>query len=286
MAVFTLSNRSVLHITGPDAVHFLHNLVTTDIEGLAVNEIRPGALLTPQGKILFDFLTSREGDGFRVECRSDIATDFAKRLKFYRLRAKVEIELEEQALVTVRFGSDSSRSESDSSAKWLSDRRFAADANVYRSYSTGDLAADDHHAYDKLRLENGVAEGGVDYEFGDAFPHDINLDQTHGISFSKGCYVGQEVVSRMQHRGTARRRIVMAQSNQALAERAAVTAAGRPIGALGTAVGSRALALVRIDKVKDAMDTGVPIFAGDVPVTLELPPNVNFSWPATNEASE
>jgi tRNA-modifying protein YgfZ len=286
MPDFTVSNRSLLRITGDEAAHFLHNLVTTDIEGLRSGEIRPGALLSPQGKILFDFLVSREADGFRLECRSEIAAEFAKRLKFYRLRAKVEIELEGQVLVAVGIGLDSSASEIDSGGGWLSDQRFAADAQVYRSYGTGDSIADEDHTYEKLRLENGVAEGGFDYELGDAFPHDVNLDQTQGISFSKGCYVGQEVVSRMQHRGTARRRIVIARSAHQLPERAALTAASRPIGALGTSVGLEALALVRLDKAKDAMDAGTPIMAGEVPVRLELPPHVNFGWPSTVETSE
>lgn len=280
MAVFTLSNRSVLRIAGPDAAHFLHNLVTTDIEGLAANEIRPGALLTPQGKILFDFLVSREDDSFRLECRSDIAAEFAKRLRFYRLRAKVEIALEEQVLVAVRFGPDSSASEIDSSGTWLTDRRFAADAKVYRSYGTDSSIADENHAYDRLRLENGVAEGGLDYAFSDAFPHDVNLDQIHGVSFSKGCYVGQEVVSRMQHRGTARRRILLASGDGPLISGATVMASGKTIGALGTALEQHALALVRIDKVKSATSAGAQVRAGRMPVTFKLPPGVNFDWPS------
>jgi tRNA-modifying protein YgfZ len=286
MAVFTLSGRSILNVSGPEAAPFLHNLLTTDIEDLQRGEIRPGALLTPQGKILFDFLVSRNGDGFRLECRSDTAADFTKRLKFYRLRAKVDIALEEQALVAIRFGNDSSGSESDSGSAWLLDRRFADKTEVQRGYGIGSGAADESHAYEKLRIAHGIAEGGFDYEFGDAFPHDVNLDQELGVSFSKGCYVGQEVVSRMQHRGTARRRILIARSAETLLAHTALTAGGRPIGTVGSSIGSEALALVRIDKAKDAMDAGTPILAGNVPVKLELPPNVNFNWPSADEAAE
>jgi tRNA-modifying protein YgfZ len=286
MAVFTLSGRSVLRISGPDAAHFLHNLVTTDIEGLQEGTIRPGALLSAQGKILFDFLASRVGDGFRLECRRDIAADFAKRLKFYRLRAKVDIELEEQALIAARFGLDSSSSENDSSGNWLTDQRFPANLQVFRGYGVAASLADQACRYEGMRIENGVAEGGFDYEFGDAFPHDVNLDQVHGLSFSKGCYVGQEVVSRMQHRGTARRRIVIARSSDMISVRAAITAAGRPIGVLGTTIGLSGLALVRLDKAKDAMDAGTPIMAGDVAVKLKLPAHVSFSWPEAGGAGE
>ena len=256
---------------------FLHNLVTADIEGLKAGELSAGALLTPQGKILFDFLISRDAGGFLLDCRSDIAADLAKRLKFYRLRAKADIELQEHALVSVSW-------KNDSSMGGLRDTRFGREIPVFRSY--GAEAGADETGYVRLRIKNGVAEGGSDYAFGDVFPHDVNLDQTGGVSFAKGCYVGQEVVSRMQHRGTARRRVLTALGGAALAERALVTAGGRLIGTLGSALEEKALALVRIDKVKDAMDSGLEILAGGVAVRLSIPPRANFSWPEATGGEE
>jgi tRNA-modifying protein YgfZ len=285
MPVFTLSHRSIVRVSGPEAMHFMDNLVTCDIENLGATQIVPGALLSPQGKILFDFLASRDGDSFRLECRAENAAEFAKRLKFYRLRAKVDIAVEEQALVTVIFGVESGGSESESSAQWLRDLRFPAGTMAFRHYGAA-ANGPDADTYDQKRIEYGVAEGGFDYEFGDGFPHDVNLDQIGGVSFSKGCYVGQEVVSRMQHRGTARRRIVIAAADSALTARADVTVAGRVIGALGSAAGNMALALLRLDKAKDAMDAGIPILAGGVPVSLGLPPNAAFSWPVVSGADE
>jgi tRNA-modifying protein YgfZ len=285
MPVFTLSHRSILHVSGPEAAHFLHNLVTADIENLGASEVIPGALLSPQGKILFDFLVSRDGDGFRLDCRADSGTELTKRLKFYRLRAKVDIALQEQGLAAVSFGVESVVSESESNSKWLRDLRFPSSARVLRGYGVAAQGGGDD-AFDLMRIEYGVAEGGVDYEFGDVFPHDVNLDQIHGVSFAKGCYVGQEVVSRMQHRGTARRRIVIAQSDSPLNSHAEIIINGRPVGALGTAVQNKALAQLRIDKAKDAMDAGVPILAGGVPVSLKLPPSVSFGWPVSAGADE
>ncbi len=287
MPVSILPNRSLIRVSGAEAMHFLHNLVTGDIEGLGLGELVPGALLTPQGKILFDFLVSRDGDALVLECLTDIAGDFAKRLKFYRLRAKVDIELQEQALVSVGFQNESGASGSDSSSVGVMiDRRFSNETNVRRHYGTS-LESDAGEAvYDHLRIQNGIAEGGSDYAFGDMFPHDVNLDQIKGVSFSKGCYVGQEVVSRMHHRGTARRRVLIASGAAPLAAHAEMTVGGRVIGALGSAVGNKALALVRIDKAKNAMDTGTEILAGDVPISLTLPPNVTFSWPETLSMDE
>ncbi len=278
MPVSNLPNRSLIRISGAEAEHFLHNLVTADIEGLKEGELSAGALLTPQGKILFDFLVSREGEGFVLDCRADITADFAKRLKFYRLRAKVDIEVQDQAFVSVFWQSDLS-----SQPGWR-DKRFGKEASVFRAYG---ITSDGAEAlYAQLRIENGVAEGGFDYAFSDVFPHDVNLDQTGGVSFAKGCYVGQEVVSRMQHRGTARRRVLIAAGDSALEAGASITTGGRAIGALGSALENRALALVRIDKVKAAMDSGVEILAGDVPVTLSLPPHATFSWPETAGTDE
>jgi tRNA-modifying protein YgfZ len=277
MPVSNLPNRSLIRISGAEAAHFLHNLVTADIEGLGAGELYPGALLTPQGKILFDFLVSRDGEGFVLDCVPGIAADFAKRLKFYRLRAKVDIDVLDQALAAVSWLTDSS-------AGGLRDARFGRDEPVFRSY--GADAAGEEREYLRLRIENGVAEGGSDYAFGDVFPHDVNLDQIGGVSFAKGCYVGQEVVSRMQHRGTARRRVLIASGDGALASGAEITTAGRSIGALGSALENRALALTRIDKVKDAMDEGVEILAGGVPIRLCLPPRATFGWPAATGADE
>jgi tRNA-modifying protein YgfZ len=277
MPVANLPNRSLIRVSGAEAEHFLHNLVTADIEGLRAGELFPGALLTPQGKILFDFLVSLNGDGFVLDCRSDIAVEFAKRLRFYRLRAKVGIEVQEQALAAVSW-------ETDSSAGGLRDARFGREEPVFRSY--GAEAGGEEKEYVRLRIENGVTEGGSDFAFGEMFPHDVNLDQTGGVSFAKGCYVGQEVVSRMQHRGTARRRVLIASGASALLYGAEVFAGGRPIGALGSALERMALALVRIDKVKDAMGAGVEIMAGGVPIRLSLSPRATFGWPAATGADE
>ncbi len=126
----------------------------------------------------------------------------------------------------------------------------------------------------------------MDYLLGDAFPHDVNLDQTGGVSFRKGCFVGQEVVSRMQHRGTARRRILIVSCASELpATGTSITADGREIGTLGSVAGNAGLALVRIDRVKEATHKGIPILAGEVAVHLAIPPEHRFTFPeATQEA--
>jgi folate-binding protein YgfZ len=135
-----------------------------------------------------------------------------------------------------------------------------------------------------LRIAHGVAEAPTDYALGDAFPHDINLDQTGGVSFRKGCFVGQEVVSRMQHRGTARKRILIVTGASDLpATGTSITANEREIGTLGSVAGSSGLGLVRIDRVKDALDSGKAILAGDIPIHLAIPSEHRFTFPEAKQ---
>ncbi|RWM05741.1 MAG: folate-binding protein YgfZ [Mesorhizobium sp.] len=280
-----LKDRALISVSGPDAEHFLQNILTTDLEMLGAGEAKPGALLSPQGKILFDFLISRAGEnGFRLECRADIADDFVRRLMLYRLRAKAEIVKQDQSLVTVVWGDDATASYSDSTA--LADTRFR-DVAVRRAYDGAARDGGDAEAWRTLRIANGIAESGSDYQLGDAFPHDVLLDETGGVGFKKGCYVGQEVVSRMQHRGTARRRVLIASAESALpASGTELTVGGRPVGALGSVNGRTGLAIARIDRVKAASDAGEKIVAGNVPVTLAIPAWARFSFPQDTVSAE
>ncbi|MEI9428867.1 CAF17-like 4Fe-4S cluster assembly/insertion protein YgfZ [Mesorhizobium sp. Cs1299R1N3] len=272
-----LKDRALISVSGPDAEHFLQNILTTDLDALGDGEAKPGALLTPQGKILFDFLISRAGENaFRIECRADVSDDFIRRLMLYKLRAKVEIAKLEQTLVTVVWGKESIASESDSTA--VADRRFG-DGGVTR-FHAGTADAGDIAAWQAFRIARGIAESGSDYALGDAFPHDVLLDEMGGVGFKKGCYVGQEVVSRMQHRGTARRRVLIVQAGLPLpAAGAELTVGGRPVGTLGSTATVTGLAIARIDRVKAALDAGQPVLADDVPVTLTIPAWAKFSFP-------
>ncbi|UVK53735.1 folate-binding protein YgfZ [Mesorhizobium sp. AR02] len=279
-----LKDRALISVSGPDAEHFLQNILTTDLDILGQSEAKPGALLTPQGKILFDFLISRAGENvFRLECRADISDDFVRRLMLYKLRAKVEIAKSEQPLVAVAWGKESIASENDSTA--VADRRFPNES-VTRTYA-GTADAGDVAAWQAFRIAQGIAESGADYALGDAFPHDVLLDETGGVGFRKGCYVGQEVVSRMQHRGTARRRVLIVQAGLPLpAYGTELTVEGRPVGTLGSSAGTSGLAIARIDRVKAALDAGQPILAGDVPVTVAIPAWAKFSFPQETVSAE
>ena len=205
----------------------------------------------------------------------------------YRLRAKVEFSKRTQPLVEIWWRDESGDAGGEQApVNGLADMRFAA-GNVVRSYDASHISSASFDAWHAFRIARGVAESGSDYALGDAFPHDVLLDQNGGVGFRKGCYVGQEVVSRMQHRGTARRRILIASSDHALPpEGTALTANGRPLGTMGSSHGTSGLALVRIDKVKAAMDGGMPILADAVEVALSIPAFANFGFPEDAAAED
>ncbi|GAA4109829.1 YgfZ/GcvT domain-containing protein [Aminobacter aganoensis] len=283
MPTAILADRAIIDVSGPDAEHFLQNILTLDLDALGQREARPGALLAPQGKIMFDFLVSRSGeDALRLECRADIADDFVRRLTLYRLRAKADIAKQDQPLVAVSWQDDSAASQSDSTVR---DSRFQAP--VFRHYGAvleAGATEADWHAY---RIASGVAESGPDYALADAFPHDVLLDQMGGIGFKKGCFIGQEVVSRMQHRGTARRRVLLVSADSALpAPGTELSSGGKLVGTLGSVSGRHGLAIVRIDRVKAALDAGVEITAGDVAVAPAIPGWASFTYPEAAGAED
>ena len=277
MPSVTLPGRAFLRLSGKDAEPLLQSLITTDLPSMPEGEIRPGALLTPQGKVFFDFLIRRDGpDAFLIETTEDQRDALLKRLTMYKLRAAVDLTVVEGSKTTVSWGA----AEADAPR----DARFAkAGLEVSRRPGTG--GTDDPVLYDDLRITAGLPEGGRDYPLSDAFPHDVLLDLSGGLSFRKGCYVGQEVVSRMHHRGTARRRPVIVTGESALpAGGTELVAGGKPVGTLGSVSGTRGLAIVRLDRAADAMNSGTPITADGVVVSLSLPAWTSLAFP--EEASE
>ena len=288
-----LAGRGVVRVAGPDAAHFLNNLVTSEVAHLADGEAAYAALLTPQGKMLFDFLAVREGDGYRLDTAAEAAAALTQRLGFYKLRAKVTVaDLSPEDAVIAFWGGEPPATlpgvaYADPRLPALGKRVIVPRAWVAGVLALPGLTRTDAGAYHAHRVALGVPEGGRDFAFGDTFPHDADMDALAGIDFAKGCYVGQEVVSRMQHRGTARRRIVMASAAGPLPPAGtALTAGDRPLGTLGTVAGSAGLALVRLDRAKAAIDAGLPIEADGTAVTLAIPPWASFGWPATAAAED
>jgi len=269
-----LSDRAVVRVSGPAAHTFLQGLITNDIDKAKPGGAIHAGLLTPQGKILSDFFVVPAADGFLLEIAKAKAGELAQRLGFYKLRAQVEIAEDPSFAVAAAWGApprlpDGAIAYADSRLAALGHRiLLPAGASVGNLGCT--LATDDE--YHAMRIALGVPEGGRDYAFGDAFPHEAMFDRLAGVDFDKGCFVGQEVVSRMEHRGTARKRIVGVEGEGPLPPSGTeITAGGAPIGTLGSVSGSSGLALLRLDRAEEAKAAGSPLRAGEVTVAFRIP---------------
>jgi folate-binding protein YgfZ len=272
-------------VSGADAGTFLDGLITCDIDKVSPGAARLGALLTPQGKILFDFLvffTPEPDGGYWLDVAKPQAADLAKRLGFYKLRAKVVVEDWSDRLVVVAGWGDAPP---PATAQVSTDPRLAELGwrAVLPAPEAAELAVGGgEEAYHAHRISLGVPEGGKDFPFGDTFPHEALMDQLAGVDFDKGCYVGQEVVSRMQHRGTARTRIVPVAypDGAAVAPGEDVTAGEKTLGKTGSVAGGHGLVMIRLDRARDALSAGEPILAGGHPVRLAKPDWIRFEFPA------
>jgi tRNA-modifying protein YgfZ len=268
-----LEDRGVVSVIGVDATGFLQGLLTNDVERLGPGEARYAALLTPQGKIMFDMIVVRapnaDGAAYLLDCTAAQAADLAKRLGFYKLRAKVAVaDVSATRAVAAFWGGEPAAVGGGILYADPRDPRLGWRAILPRPIAAA-LGSGHSGEYEGLRIGVVAAKGGIDFAYGDAFPHDANLDLLHGVDFDKGCYVGQEVVSRMKHRGTGRKRIVRVKlDGPAPAPGAPVMDRELAVGALGSSSGREALALLRLDRVEDAAAAGRTLSAGGVGLAL------------------
>ena len=279
-----LPDRGVVKVSGEDARDFLNGLVTTDITLLEPGLGRFGALLTPQGKITTDFLITEapagHGGGFLIDAPGPLAQGLADKLGFYKLRAKVAVENISDSMGVLAVWDGEPPVKPD--LAFADPRHEALGWRILVPEDLKQKVADligadlvDSDVYEARRIATGVPRGGLDFMYSNAFPHESNMDRLHGIDFDKGCYVGQEVVSRMQHRGTARTRIVRVTLEDVSPEAGLPVLAGdKPVGTMGSTAGGKGLALVRTDRVADALDAGLALTAGGVAIRLADPNDV------------
>jgi folate-binding protein YgfZ len=286
-----LPDRGVVKVSGNDARDFLNGLLTTDVALLRPGLGRFGALLTPQGKITTDFLITEappgHGGGFLVDCPRALAQGLADKLGFYRLRAKVVIENLSDSLGVLAVWDGDPALKPD--LAFADPRNAALGWRILVPRELAKKAADligaemvDSTAYDAHRVASGVPRGGVDFMYGDAFPHETNMDRLHGVDFDKGCYVGQEVVSRMQHRGTARTRTVRVLLEGAAPEPGTTILAGdKSMGTMGSVADGRGLALIRVDRASEALEAGTPLTAGGLAIRITDPDELRLQQKQT-----
>jgi folate-binding protein YgfZ len=289
MKAALLPDCGVVKVAGDHAGRFLNGLLTIDVDKVTSADARYGALLTPQGKIIVDFIiTGGAVDGhYFLDCPRALAPTLVQRLNFYKLRAKVIVEdLSETLGVLAAWDGTAG----DGYGQCYRDPRLpalgircmisahkAAEAAQVLGATLLDAAEDEAH-----RIALGVPRGGLDFIYADAFPHEADMDQLGGVDFDKGCFVGQEVVSRIEHRGTARTRVVPVAFDGPPPESGHPVVAGQTqLGMMGSGMGSigRGLAALRLDRLGEALANGTPVVAGGIVLRPVKPDWARFAWP-------
>jgi len=268
----TLSARAVIAITGDESRSFLQRVITKGPEGLPKGGALFSALLTPQGKVLADFIVFDDGEGgLLIDAPFSEAEGLVKRFNLYRLRAKAEITLRDDLAVAAARGEGEAELKTVALAAAPDPRNPALGL---RAIVPAGGPGDEADAYHAARIKAGVPEFGADYGAGEVFSTDVNHDRLGGLDYKKGCFVGQEVASRMHRKGGVRKRTLRLGFDIAGPERGApgrgapVTAGETPLGELTSSAGGNALALIRTDRAAKALEAGEAILAGGAPARL------------------
>ncbi|KCZ55040.1 hypothetical protein HY29_02185 [Hyphomonas beringensis] len=248
-----LPNRAIIRLTGPDMLHLLGRTVTHSVDNWNTGEMRYGALLTPQGKVIADYLAMLSLENIYIDVHADAADDLEKRLKMFRMRNDVAIDRLEDDVVT--------------EGSWVDVR---SPALPHRAITPTGMAAEPmtEEDWNAARIAAGVPEWGADYRGAEVFPTDINMDMMNGIDYKKGCFVGQEVASRMKRKGKIRKRTVKISGSKL--EAGADILADAPVGSITSVSGNIGLALIRTDRLAKAEQDGKTFTCNDAPVTFDL----------------
>ena len=262
-----LPDRAVIAITGAEARSFLQRVITNGPEGATPGQAMLSALLTPQGKVLADFIVFDDGaGGLFIDVPASEAAALVKRFTLYRMRADAEITLRDDLAVIAAQGDGESELKTVALAAAPDPRTPALGWRAIAPAGGPNAEQDLYHA---ARIAAGIPEFGADYGPSEVFSTDVNHDLMAGIDYKKGCFVGQEVASRMHRKGGVRKRTVrLASDGATLSVGADVLAGDTVIGAISSAQGEAGLARVRVDRLKDALTEGAALSVGGAPVEL------------------
>lgn len=257
---FADHERAVLRMEGADVRTVLQNTVTNDIEDMAPDRAVYAALLTPQGKYLFDFLLLGSADGaVLVDTPAVRAGELAQRLKMYCLRRDARITGEAGLGVALAWGDAAPQAKSalvvpDPRSPALGWRLYAADPEA--ALREAGVAEASRAAWQALRVAHLIPESGVELVPGETFILEANLEALNGVDLKKGCFVGQEVTARMKHKTELRRRLVRVRVEGAAPPGTPITAQGKPAGTLFTQANGRGLAHLRLDRAEGPLEAG------------------------------
>jgi folate-binding protein YgfZ len=281
-----LDDRGILAVSGADRGIFLQGLVSNDVERIGPEQAGYAALLTAQGKYLHDFMMIEFGGAIWLEAEAARLSDLKRRLSMYRLRAKAALEERPELAVAAVFGegalaamglsNEPGAARSFSSGVVFVDPRLAAlgarcilpCADIRPALEGARLAEEGFPAYDRLRLELGIPDGGRDLVPEKSILLEAGFDELNGVDWQKGCYIGQELTARTKYRGLIKKRLMPVEINGAApAPGTIVTADGREIGEMRSSRDGLGLALLRIEPVVEGKD----LMAGDTTLVASKP---------------
>jgi len=258
MPFATLHDRNVIAIAGEDRIAFLQGLITNDANALTDGAPLYAAMLSPQGKFLHDFFLIPQGDHILLDIHSTRAADLLARFKLYKLRAKVTFALQPELRVTAAWGEEAAPHGA------IADPRLPALG--WRIYGDAPAANADYEAH---RITLGIPDGAKDMHIDKSLLLEFGFENLHGVSFSKGCYVGQEVTARSKFRGQVRRQLYSVQGNTPLpATGTEITSGGMAIGELRSVSGTHGLALLKTEEVEKSTS---PLMANGVELQYKIP---------------
>jgi folate-binding protein YgfZ len=294
MKAALLTDRGVIAVKGNDARRLLNGLLTTDMAVVGPGTARFAALLSPQGKIAVDGFVAQgpSDDTLMIDCPRALTARLVERLNFYKLRAKAQIEdVSDQIGVLAAWdGTGKVRGGvvfDDPRLPALGLRVILEPQGAQAAAAELGAQLTDPQTHEAHRIALGVPSGGLDFAYGDAYPHEADMDQLNGIDFEKGCYVGQEVVSRMEHRGRIRTRVVpVSYAGSPPQIGTPVRAGGKAVGTMGSTAAGRGLALLRLDRVEEALTASLALEADGIRLELVRPSWARFALPGIPMAGE
>lgn len=260
-------DHALIRLSGPEARAFLDNLVTQDLGKLGQAPVVYAGLLTPQGKVVADFLVWADGDALVIETPARFADDLKRKLLMYRLRSKVEISGMDWIAAVNLDGAAA-----PPAGLSAPDPRAAALGRRWIGPPGGAGLVRDDAALLAARLAFGAPDLSVDAGPEEVFALEALFEELNGVAFDKGCFVGQENVSRMKRRATTRKKFCPIAAPMDAAFGDVVMAEAAALGAVRSAHNGRALALLRLDRAQEAIARGVALRVRGAPVTLDPPP--------------
>ena len=285
-----LPDRAILRVGGADAIDFLQGLVSVNMEKIRDQKAVYGAFLTPQGKYLHDFFAVAMQGSVYMDCEAKRIEDFQKRLKLFKLRSKIDLEIMldlqahaligQDALETLGLPSTVGSTQDMTNGVIYTDPRLVAagartivsvdGASAFSSlgFITGEMSN-----YERLRLSLGLPNGSRDMEVEKATLLESGFEELNGVDFDKGCYLGQELTARTKYRGLVKKRLMPVRIyGDPPAPGTEITQNGKNAGELRSTFDDIGMALIRLE----ALESGNPLTAGQATISPQKPEWANF----------